>query len=80
MIHLCVCTEPWPVAFCCAGSFCYYGLRSLLTLFLRDSLGYSDPQSVAIYSYFTSFAYFTPLLGGYLADSYLGKYKVRRGG
>lgn len=45
-------------------------------LFFSHSLGYSDPDATAIYSYFTSFAYFTPLLGGYLADSYLGKYKV----
>lgn len=51
-------------------------LRSLLVLFLTDSLGYSDPQAVAIYSYFGSLAYVTPLIGGYLSDSYLGKYKV----
>jgi proton-dependent oligopeptide transporter, POT family len=45
-------------------------------LFLSHSLGFSDDQAVAIYSYFTSAAYFSPLIGGYLSDSYFGKYKV----
>lgn len=52
-------------------------LRALLVLFISHALDYSDDDAVAIYSYFTSFAYFAPLIGGYLSDSYLGKYKVK---
>lgn len=44
---------------------------------MNRKLHYSEPKSVAIYSYFSAISYFAPLLGGYLADSYLGKYKVQ---
>ena len=52
-------------------------VTSLMPLYLRNSLGYSEPGAVAVGSYFNSLVYFSPLLGGWLADSYLGKYKVR---
>ena len=58
--------------------FSYYGMRGILILYLTKSLiegGLAiDPsQATLIYGYFTGFVYFTPLIGGWLADKYLGQ-------
>ena len=45
-------------------------------LYLHRELDFSDHTSVAIFSYFSACAYFSPLLGGYISDSYLGKYRT----
>ncbi len=52
----------------------YYGMRAILPLYLTGVLGYSDPDATEIYSYFKAACYFLPLLGGFLADRYFGKY------
>lgn len=54
--------------------FNYYGMRALLTLFMLSAvIGFAPPQAYKIYGWFTALVYLTPLLGGYLADGYLGK-------
>ena len=58
--------------------FSYYGMRGILILYLTKSLlegGLAiDPsQATLIYGYFTGFVYFTPLIGGWLADRFLGQ-------
>lgn len=58
--------------------FSYYGMRGLLMLFLttaaiKGGLGLDKPTAATIYANFTMFVYFAPLLGGYVADKYLGK-------
>ncbi|EIT86638.1 proton/peptide symporter family protein [Fictibacillus macauensis ZFHKF-1] len=58
--------------------FSYYGMRALLVLYLTKSLvsgGLAVETSTAywIYSIFTGAVYFTPLIGGYLSDRYLGR-------
>jgi POT family proton-dependent oligopeptide transporter len=52
----------------------YYGMRTILLLFLIDVLRYEDPDATAIFNYFKAACYFLPLLGGFLADRYFGKY------
>ena len=54
--------------------FSYYGMRSLLILFLTQKLLMSDEHAYALYGAYTSLVYVTPILGGYLADRYLGNY------
>jgi hypothetical protein len=42
--------------------FATVGAGAVLVLLLsHHSLGYTDAEAVAYYSYFTSYAYFTPL-------------------
>lgn len=47
-----------------------------MVLYLHKDLDLSEPTSNAIYSYFASAAYFSSLIGGYVADSYWAKYKT----
>ena len=43
-------------------------------LFFTEKLLWTEDASVAVFSYTSSAAYFLPLLGGYVADVYWGKY------
>ncbi|MDC0423443.1 peptide MFS transporter [Methylophilaceae bacterium] len=56
--------------------FSYYGMRALLVLYLVNSLGYSDADALHVYAIYTGLVYLTPILGGYLADKYLGAQKT----
>ena len=52
--------------------FGYYGMRTLLTLYLTKHFLFGDQQAGSIYGGFTALVYLTPLVGGLLADAYLG--------
>ncbi len=52
--------------------FGYYGMRALLTLYLADHFLFSDTTTTSLYGGFTALVYLTPLVGGLLADRYLG--------
>ncbi len=52
--------------------FGYYGMRALLTLYLADHFLFSDTTTTSLYGGFTSLVYLTPLIGGLIADNYLG--------
>jgi hypothetical protein len=52
--------------------FSYYGMRALLIFYLTKHWLFSDGDSNVIYGSYTSLVYITPVLGGYLADRYLG--------
>ena len=52
--------------------FCYYGMRVLLTLYLVKSLMKGDADAALIYGAYTGLVYAAPILGGMLADKYLG--------
>ena len=52
--------------------FGYYGLRALLTLYLTKHFLFSDATTTSLYGGFTALVYLTPLVGGLLADRYLG--------
>ena len=53
--------------------FSYYGMRALLILYLTKWWLFDDGKSNLIYGAYTSLVYITPVLGGYLADRYLGQ-------
>ena len=52
--------------------FGYYGMRALLTLYLADHFLFSDTTTTSLYGGFTALVYLTPLVGGLIADRYLG--------
>jgi len=52
----------------------YYGMRAILFLYLTKALHFSDTEATPIYSTFKMACYFLPLLGGYIADRWLGRY------
>jgi proton-dependent oligopeptide transporter, POT family len=56
--------------------FSYYGMRALLIFYLTKHWLFSDEQSGVIYGAYTALVYITPVLGGYLADKYLGQRKA----
>jgi len=66
--------------------FSYYGMRALLVLYLiastRDDLsagnpgfGWSEESAYLLYGIYTWAVYLTPILGGFLADRYLGTHR-----
>ncbi|MBD3761119.1 peptide MFS transporter [Rhizorhabdus sp.] len=55
--------------------FGYYGMRALLTLYLTQHFLFSDQTTNGLYGGFTALVYLTPLIGGILADRYLGSKK-----
>ena len=56
--------------------FAYYGMRGLLILYLIDTttggLGWTQESASRLYGWFTGLVYLTPVIGGWLADRYLG--------
>jgi POT family proton-dependent oligopeptide transporter len=56
--------------------FSYYGMRALLVLYLVNSLHYERKDALALYGTYTALVYLTPVIGGYLADRYLGRRKA----
>ena len=56
--------------------FSYYGMRALLIFYLTKHWLFSDGQANLVYGAYTSLVYITPVLGGYLADRYLGQRKA----
>lgn len=54
--------------------FCYYGLRSVLVLFLQDFYGITEKQASEYYHIFGVMCYGFPLVGSVVSDSYWGRY------
>ncbi len=52
--------------------FGFYGMRAILTLYLTKHFLFGDHTASGLYGAFTSLVYLTPLIGGLLADRYLG--------
>ncbi len=55
---------------------CYYGMRAILLLYMVEILSFSDSAANRTISYFIAACYLLPLLGGYVADNFLGKYRT----
>jgi proton-dependent oligopeptide transporter, POT family len=56
--------------------FSYYGMRALLIFYLVQHWLFSDSDASVIYGAYTALVYITPVIGGYLADRYLGQRKA----
>ena len=56
--------------------FSYYGMRALLIFYLTKHWLFSDSDAGVIYGAYTALVYITPVIGGYLADKYLGQRKA----
>ncbi|HZI14583.1 MAG TPA: POT family MFS transporter [Myxococcus sp.] len=64
--------------------FSFYGMRNILTVFLIDYLlrnavpenGLREAQAKSLMHTFMAGVYFFPLIGGYLADRFFGKYRI----
>src|SRR5258706_15691242 len=52
--------------------FSYYGMRALLVVYLVNALGFQRADALELYGIYTGLVYLPPLVGGYLADRYLG--------
>ncbi len=56
--------------------FSYYGMRALLVLYLTKHWLYDDSSASLIYGAYGALVYITPVLGGILADRWLGQRKA----
>ncbi|MEO1039337.1 MAG: peptide MFS transporter [Pseudomonadota bacterium] len=56
--------------------FSYYGMRGLLIIYLTQHFLFSDQQSTLIYGAYTALVYVMTIVGGTLADRYLGQRKA----
>ena len=61
--------------------FSYYGMRGVLILYMtkmwsENGLNIPSDDASLVYGFFTGFVYFTPIIGGWLADKYLGQRKA----
>jgi POT family proton-dependent oligopeptide transporter len=53
--------------------FSFYGMRAILVYYMTKQLLLAQETSSLIYGLYTGCAYFTPLVGGFIADRFLGK-------
>ena len=56
--------------------FGYYTMIAIFVLFLQAKYGYSEAAAGEIYATFLLFVYFLPLIGGFIADRWLGYRKT----
>ncbi len=66
---ICFLTEMWE-------RFSYYGMRALLIFYLTQHFLFSDEVAAGIYGAYISLVYITPVIGGIVADRYLGPGKA----
>ncbi len=52
--------------------FSYYGMRALLVLYMVNYFKWTQEQASGIYKWYTALVYLTPILGGFMADRFLG--------
>lgn len=57
--------------------FSYYGMRALLTVFLITEIAkggweWTNADAMQLYAWYTGLVYLTPLLGGIIADKFIG--------
>ncbi|KAK6165515.1 hypothetical protein SNE40_022431 [Patella caerulea] len=56
--------------------FSYYGLKTILVIYLTRWLMFSSDHATIIYHVFTMLCYFSPILGAIIADGYLGRFRT----
>lgn len=52
----------------------YYGMRAILAKYMAEQLGLGEANAATYMSFFIAACYFLPLLGGWIADNFFGKY------
>ncbi|KAK4036170.1 hypothetical protein OUZ56_028236 [Daphnia magna] len=71
---------PKSVFFIVVNEFCerfnFYGMRTVLTLYMKQILDFSEDKATVLYHTFLMLSYFTTIPGAILADTYLGKFKT----
>jgi len=55
--------------------FSYYGMRGFLILYMTKALAFTDTQASNAYTMYVSSVWLTPILGGLIADAWLGQYR-----
>lgn len=68
-LGICFLTEMWE-------RFSYYGMRTILVLYLVKYHLYSAGEASMIYGAYAGLVYMMPIIGGYMADRYLGSRKA----
>ncbi len=68
-LYVCFLTEMWE-------RFAFYGMKALLLLYLVKHHGFADADGYLLLGTYAGLAYALPLLGGMLADRYLGMRKA----
>ncbi len=68
-IHVLFFTEMWE-------RFSYYGMRALLVAYMTQHFLFDDGVAQGQYGAYTALVYLLPLLGGFVADKYLGTRKA----
>ncbi|MBL6749729.1 MAG: MFS transporter [Nevskia sp.] len=68
-LYVCFFTEMWE-------RFSFYGMKALLALYLIKHHFFSDTESLKVVGAYGGLVYATPVLGGVLADRYLGMRKA----
>ncbi len=56
--------------------FSYYGMRGILIFYMTQHFLFDDERAQGQYGAYTSLVYLMPLIGGFLADRYLGTRKA----
>ena len=73
-LYLLFFTEMWE-------RFSYYGMRGILMLYMtklwiENGLEIPKDSASLVYGFFTGFVYFTPIIGGWIADRFIGQRKA----
>ncbi len=56
--------------------FSYFGMRALLVYYMTKQLLFTQGHASVVYGAYTACAYFTPIVGGVIADRLLGKQRA----
>ncbi|MFL5276302.1 MAG: MFS transporter [Myxococcales bacterium] len=56
--------------------FSFYGMSTILVPYMERALGWSETHSLSTYHYFVSAAFFMTLLGGWISDRLIGRYRT----
>jgi POT family proton-dependent oligopeptide transporter len=56
--------------------YSYYGMRSILTVFMIQVLMFQESEATATYHLFAGACYLFPVLGAFISDRFWGKYKT----
>jgi proton-dependent oligopeptide transporter, POT family len=67
---------PYIIANEFAERFCYYGINSILAIYMTTHLHFGQARATSWQSLFKAGAYFFPLLGAIVSDVFWGKYRT----